>query len=414
MPGVFISYRREDTQGYAGSLARSLDETVGPELVFLDTADIVGGTDFPTVLHDAVVSSHVLLALIGPRWLTVTGRDGKPRLHDPSDFVRQEIALALQEGIRVIPVLVEGAQMPTREDLPEDLHALATSNALELSNSHWDEDIARLTEHIHEAIYAGGVRNAALSRISPRFTAIPPMTRDVRRFVAFALAFGVLFTLIALVLLAAQRTFMAKAIPATAEVTGFYESRSDEGGVSYYPEFRFVTGDGRTWQARAAIGANPPAYRIGEQIPIRYDPAEPMSASIDTPGARYLLTWIFFGIGILWLLIGVAPVLARWFRKRRYRFLLEHGSPILTTFAGVEVEWRITVQGRQPYVIVTEWRNPVSQELVEFRSHPVWQDPTDKAKHRAITVLVDPNNFRHYVMDLSFLAEQPAGPIERL
>ena len=414
MPGVFISYRRDDTQGHAGSLARALGQSIGPELVFLDTEDIFGGTDFPSVLRKAVESAHVLLAVIGQRWLTASNAGGERRLDDPKDFVRQEISLALQQGIRVIPVLVEGAKMPAEEDLPEDLISLATCNALELSNSRWDEDIARLTDHINEAIYADGLKNAAISRIAPRFEAIPPISKNVWRFIAFSLVIGLIFAVISIFLMVLDRSFAETAVSANAEVVGFHESRSSDGGLTYYPILDFVTADGQNLQVRASVGTVPPAYEVGERVEILYDPAKPETFVINTQPGRLGLALVFFGFGMLWLLIGGIPLLIRVMRKRRFRFLLNHGRPITTTFYETEINGSVTVQGRNPYVVVTQWRNPVSQELVRFRSHQVWEDPTQKAKNRLITVVVDPNNFGRYVMDLSFLHDRASSKAQRL
>jgi hypothetical protein len=45
-------------------------------------------------------------------------------LDDPNDFVRIEIAAALQRNIPVIPILLEGATIPKAAELPEDLKEL--------------------------------------------------------------------------------------------------------------------------------------------------------------------------------------------------------------------------------------------------------------------------------------------------
>lgn len=74
----------------------------------------------------------MLLAVIGPRWLTATDEDGRRRLDDPDDIVRLEIAAALEREIRVIPILVEGAVMLRCQELPDSLAGLARRNALSL------------------------------------------------------------------------------------------------------------------------------------------------------------------------------------------------------------------------------------------------------------------------------------------
>ena len=85
MAGVFISYRRDDSKGFAGALMRDLDRRLGAEQVFMDIEDIQGGTDFPAVLRRAVQSSDVLLALIGSRWLEARDAQGNRRLDDPTE-----------------------------------------------------------------------------------------------------------------------------------------------------------------------------------------------------------------------------------------------------------------------------------------------------------------------------------------
>jgi hypothetical protein len=86
----------------------------------------------------------VLLALIGSRWLTAIDPHGRRRVEDPEDFVRLEIEAALAREVRVIPILVDGASMPTAEQLPPSLAKLARRQALELSPARFDSDLGRL------------------------------------------------------------------------------------------------------------------------------------------------------------------------------------------------------------------------------------------------------------------------------
>ena len=130
-PGrVFISYRRQESSGLAGRLYDRLAARFGDDQVFMDVDTIALGVDFAEVITQAVSTCEVLLAVIGPRWLTATDEDGRRRLDDPDDLVRLEIAAALERDIRVIPILVEGAVMPRRQQLPEALAGLARRNAL--------------------------------------------------------------------------------------------------------------------------------------------------------------------------------------------------------------------------------------------------------------------------------------------
>jgi hypothetical protein len=144
MSGVFISYRREDTAGYAGRLFDALVLRFGEPDVFMDLTDITPGSDFAEAIDRELSSCQLLLVLIGRNWLTSGDEQGHRRLQDPQDFIRREVATALARNIFVVPVLVQGARMPTAEQLPEDLKTLARRQAIELSDSRWDTDVARL------------------------------------------------------------------------------------------------------------------------------------------------------------------------------------------------------------------------------------------------------------------------------
>ena len=152
LPRIFMSYRREETGWAAGWLFDSLASRFGRDQVFKDVDSIEPGDDFVDVITTAVGSCHVFLALIGSRWLTVTDQEGRRRLDDPRDFVRLEIEAALERGIRVIPVLVDGARMPHADQLPESLTSLARRQGLKLSQDHFGGDFQRLLPALQRAI----------------------------------------------------------------------------------------------------------------------------------------------------------------------------------------------------------------------------------------------------------------------
>jgi hypothetical protein len=142
---VFISYRREDSAGHSGRLHDSLQSHFGAESVFMDLNDIDSGQNFVEVIQTAIRSSDVVLAVIGKEWLTCASA-GKRRLDIPGDFVRTEIGVALEHGVPVIPVLVQGAGMPLAPMLPEPLKLLASHDAHDLSDERWNYDVGRLID----------------------------------------------------------------------------------------------------------------------------------------------------------------------------------------------------------------------------------------------------------------------------
>jgi hypothetical protein len=145
---VFISYRRQESSGIAGRLYDRLAASFGDGQVFMDVDTIALGVDFGEAIAQAVSNCTVLLAVIGPGWLTATDEDGQRRLDDHDDIVRLEIQTALERDIRVIPILVEGAKMPRRQQLPEELAGLARRNAHFMRHESFRSDADRLLEAI--------------------------------------------------------------------------------------------------------------------------------------------------------------------------------------------------------------------------------------------------------------------------
>ncbi len=143
-PTIFINYRRDDAVGHAGRLYDRLAAEFGEENVFRDIDGIDAGEDFVDAINEAIGKCDVLLALIGPRWLTATDGQGNWRLANKNDLVRVEIVTALTRGIRVIPVLLQDTPMPRPDDLPAELRKLSLRNAVEVRDTQFDADTAGL------------------------------------------------------------------------------------------------------------------------------------------------------------------------------------------------------------------------------------------------------------------------------
>ena len=151
MAGFFLSYRRDDSAGFAGRLADDLEAAFGAGTVFRDVDDIRPGQDFVQAIESHMKAVDVVLVMIGPRWLA-TGTDGTRRLDDPHDFVRQEIMAALGSGRPVVPLLVGGASMPTQANVPIAMAGLARRQAVVLSDAGWRGDVERLVKSLWELL----------------------------------------------------------------------------------------------------------------------------------------------------------------------------------------------------------------------------------------------------------------------
>jgi hypothetical protein len=196
---VFISYRRTDTAAVTGRIFDRLRSHFGPDKVFMDVDSVPFGVDFRWYIRDSVTRCNVMLAVIGKEWLT-RGEDGKCKLEDPSDFVRVELEIAFQQGIPVIPVLVDRVTMPKQAELPECISDLAFRNAAEINTGrdfHFHMD--RLVRQIHllkhgpSAPPSGEIRPTSMDRMaewSKRFLKTKPAySRPPSKFRRYTLLF---------------------------------------------------------------------------------------------------------------------------------------------------------------------------------------------------------------------------------
>ena len=150
---IFISYRINDTLTQAGRLHQSLERHFGAGSVFYDKTSLQAGMQWPKELEEKVRQAQVVLLLYknGDTWLGVE-RYGKCRINDPEDWVRKEVAFALQCGKKLIPVLFGQDSLPPADCLPEPLKALPACQHLSLRESDWDTDLAPLLKVIEQQV----------------------------------------------------------------------------------------------------------------------------------------------------------------------------------------------------------------------------------------------------------------------
>ena len=149
VPVVFISYRRSDASAYARLLYQELTRAEGID-VFMDVDSIAPGADFVLEMRKALERCDVALAVIGQEWLTAADRQGRQRLALATDHVRVELKVALESGAVVLPVLVGDAAMPEPDELPDELAALSSRNAILVhDDAGFRGDIDRLVRFVH-------------------------------------------------------------------------------------------------------------------------------------------------------------------------------------------------------------------------------------------------------------------------
>jgi hypothetical protein len=151
-PKIFLCYRRDDTQGFARGIYQSLAGRYGHEQVFRDIDSTPAGVRYATWIESRVGQCNVMVALIGDAWLSTKDGAGHRRLDSPKDWVRQEIEAALARDIPIVPVRIQGARMPSEEDLPSSIADLAGFQYAEVTDSRWDFDVELLMQAIDNLI----------------------------------------------------------------------------------------------------------------------------------------------------------------------------------------------------------------------------------------------------------------------
>jgi hypothetical protein len=147
---VFINYRGSDEKPAAQLLYEELRARLGAPAVFLDQRSIELGRDFTEILTNGARDSHVLLSVIGPRWQSYD-QHGHRLLDRADDWVRVEIAEALEHDVTVVPVLIGKADL-VAADLPADIRAIANLQYLTLSAQYRRPHIALLVDDLFERV----------------------------------------------------------------------------------------------------------------------------------------------------------------------------------------------------------------------------------------------------------------------
>lgn len=148
---VFISYRRTDAQQAALGLYLQLRARVGPRHVFMDRSGIAAGDVWPKRLREAIAQASVVFALMGPGWLKASDEYGRRRLDMADDWVRSELACAIETGKPIIPVMLGGVdKMAPPQALPDSLRPIADRQSYTLRDDHWDSDFNDLVRYLVE------------------------------------------------------------------------------------------------------------------------------------------------------------------------------------------------------------------------------------------------------------------------
>ena len=207
-------------------------------------------------------------------------------------------------------------------------------------------------------------------------------------------------------LVISTREFLAVAKSADGTVVRLeYERSSSSSGGAYYPIVRFLLRTGETFEFRSSVGSSPPSYRRGESVRVLYDPTAPESAEIDSFFSLWFAPILLGFLGSVFGAFGVGYW--GWFiaRVRREAWLARHGRRIVADIVDVAIERSVKRNRRSPWRITAQWTDPLGRKVHVFKSARIRFDPTPFMKGETVSVLIDPDDPRRYMVDLSFLPE---------
>lgn len=197
-------------------------------------------------------------------------------------------------------------------------------------------------------------------------------------------------------------SFLDAAIKTEGTVIELIASRS-KNSTTYKPLVQFTSQTGEVIEFTSPSGSSPPSYAKGEKVEILYLPEQPQKAEINDFFSLWGVVAIVGGLGGIFFLIGAGMLLTLLLKGRREEYLKTSGIAIQTEFQRVQVNKNLSVNGKHPFRIISQWQNPETLELYVFESNDVWFDPSNYLNDREITVFIERGNPKKYYVDISFL-----------
>lgn len=196
--------------------------------------------------------------------------------------------------------------------------------------------------------------------------------------------------------------FLDEAVPAAGKVVALVKSKSSD-SVSFRPVIQFLDEEGRSFEFTSSAGSNPPSFSVGEEVWVLYSPEHPENAKVDAFFDLWGVSIILAVLGGPFFFIGMLMVMIGRLRKRKHAYLQKNGVAIEAKVQSVERNHRLSVNGRNPYLIMCQWLNPQTSQVHLFESENIWFDPSHYIKGESIRVFIERNNPKKYHVDVSFL-----------
>lgn len=196
--------------------------------------------------------------------------------------------------------------------------------------------------------------------------------------------------------------FLKEAVPATGTVVDFVRNRGAD-SITYSPVIQFLSKDGQQVEFTSSVGSSRPAYSVNDRVEVLYSSLNAEKVKVNSFFELWGAFLIMLVMGGAFLFIGVLVFLIARLRKRKKEYLQRHGIAVEAEIQSVDFNYSISMNGKNPFVIVCHWLNPESSEIHQFQSENIWFDPSRYIAGDKINVLLERGNPTKYHVDISFL-----------
>lgn len=199
--------------------------------------------------------------------------------------------------------------------------------------------------------------------------------------------------------------FLLDAVSAQGTIIDLVQSTNSE-SVSYHPIVKFIDADGQVVEFTSSTGGSASSYPLGDLVEVLYLPHDVKDARIKSFFALWGASVLMAALGAGFVLIGAIIFLFGMLRGRKKAYLQRSGVAVDTQIQAVELNPSLSMNGQNPFVILCQWLNPVTQQVHVFQSENIWFDPSPYINQDAIKVLIEKDNPKKYYVDISFLPKR--------
>ncbi|OGH90650.1 MAG: hypothetical protein A2479_02145 [Candidatus Magasanikbacteria bacterium RIFOXYC2_FULL_39_8] len=186
---------------------------------------------------------------------------------------------------------------------------------------------------------------------------------------------------------------------AQGTVVELVRSSTSNESNTYSPLVSFVANE-TEYQFKSNFSSDPPAYDVGEQVNVLYNPESPQDARINSFLSLYLISLIFGVTGLILLGIGAGYIAYRVIKNKSNQQLKMTGRKIDAVVKLTEQNTSVRVNRKSPYVVYAEGKDPQSGAPMTYKSENIWDASKVPALGIQVSVYVDQTDLKKYYVDI--------------